>query len=143
MAENNCVFCKIISGEIPSITVYEDQYFKAIFDISPASKGHTLVLPKKHMANIFEMDDDISTKALPLISKLASALKDELHCDGINILQNNGVAAGQSVFHLHFHIIPRFDDDKVILPWKTSTYGDGEAQALAESIQKRLTVAGK
>jgi len=138
MVENNCIFCKIIEGEIPSITVYEDDNFKAIFDISPASKGHTLVIPKKHMTNIYEMDETVATTALPTISKIASAIKEVLHCDGINIIQNNGLAAGQSVFHLHFHIIPRFTDDNVITPWPNSSYQDGEAAKLAEAIKDKL-----
>lgn len=138
MKENNCIFCKIISGEIPSITVYEDDNFKAIFDISPASKGHTLVLPKKHMADLFEIDESTASKALIIIKKIATALKDTLQCDGINIIQNNGVAAGQSVYHLHFHIIPRYSDDNVILPWKNGSYQDGEAEQLANAIIEKL-----
>ena len=138
MTENNCIFCKIIGGEIPSVTVYEDENFKAIFDISPASKGHTLVLPKKHMENLFEIDETVASKALSVIQKIASAIKETLRCDGINIVQNNGLAAGQSVFHLHFHIIPRYTDDNVILPWKNGSYQDGEAVELANSIKEKL-----
>lgn len=138
MTENNCIFCKIIGGEIPSITIYEDENFKAIFDISPASKGHTLVLPKKHVENLFEMDETIATNALPVIAKIAAAIKEALHCDGVNILQNNGLAAGQSVFHLHFHIIPRFNDDQVITPWENGSYKEGEADSLAIAIKEKL-----
>ena len=138
MNENNCVFCKIISGEFSSTTVYEDDNFKAIFDISPASKGHTLVLAKKHVENIFDLDETIAANGLSVISKIATALKDSLSCDGINIIQNNGEAAGQTVNHLHFHIIPRYNNDDVILPWKNNSYEDGEAANLAEIIKSKL-----
>lgn len=138
MNENNCVFCKIISGEFSSTTVYEDENFKAIFDISPASKGHTLVLVKNHVENIFEMDEVIATNALIVIKKIATAIKEVLNCDGINIVQNNGEAAGQSVNHLHFHIIPRYTDDHVMTPWKNGSYEDGEAASLANQIKANL-----
>lgn len=139
MSNENCIFCKIIAGEIPSITVYEDDKFKAIFDIYPASKGHILVLPKKHIENIYELDDETASIALPLIARIARAVQGALKCDGINIMQNNGIAAGQSVFHLHFHIIPRFDKDTVITPWRNLSYEEGEANTLAEAIRRKIT----
>lgn len=138
MSENNCVFCKIISGEFSSTTVYEDDNFKAIFDISPASKGHTLVLAKKHVENIFEMDEAIAANGLSVISKIATAIKEALSCDGINIIQNNGEAAGQTVNHLHFHIIPRYNNDGVISTWKNNFYENGEADKFAELIKSKL-----
>lgn len=138
MSENNCVFCKIISGEFSSTTVYEDDNFKAIFDISPASKGHTLVLTKNHMENIFEMDETVAANALFIIKKIATAIKEVLSCNGINIVQNNGEAAGQSVNHLHFHIIPRYTNDNVMTPWKNGSYKDGEAAYLANLLKEKL-----
>ena len=102
---SDCIFCKIANGEIPSATVYEDKDFRVIMDISPASEGHMIILPKEHAANVFELSDEIASKIYVLAKKLAKALKEELDCDGINILQNNGEAAGQTVFHLHMHII--------------------------------------
>ncbi len=135
---NNCIFCKIISGEIPSSTVYEDNDFKAIMDIFPAAKGHVIILPKKHYQNLFELDEEISTKALGVAKKIAIAVKEELNCDGINILQNNGEAAGQTVFHFHMHVIPRYNSDKVQITWNQGKYEDGEANSLAAAIAGRI-----
>src|SRR5688572_26568847 len=101
---DNCIFCKIIKGDIPSSVLYEDEDFKVILDISPAAKGHAIILPKKHITNIFELEDDIAGKVLIVAKKVATALQNELGCDGVNLLQNNGEAAGQSVFHIHFHL---------------------------------------
>mgnify|MGYP003290405019 CR=1 FL=1 len=134
----NCIFCKIIKGEIPSSTVYEDDDFKAILDISPANKGHVIVLTKGHYANIFELDETIAGKLLPVVKKIASAVKKVTNCDGINILQNNGVAAGQTVFHVHVHIIPRFDNDNELLTWEKKSYEDGEAIQLANQITAQI-----
>jgi len=134
----NCIFCKIIAGDIPSSVIYEDDDFKVILDISPAAKGHAIIIPKKHFANIFEVEDDIAGKALNVAKKVAKAIKDELGCDGINILQNNGEAAGQSVFHIHFHVIPRYHEDNVKMSWVPGKYEDGEAKDLAVKLAKRI-----
>ena len=115
---NDCIFCKIAKGEIPSATVYEDDDFRVIMDISPASEGHMIILPKEHAANVYELSDATASKIYVLAKKLATALKDELDCDGINILQNNGEAAGQTVFHLHVHVIPRYKGDTVNITWQ-------------------------
>lgn len=136
--QSNCIFCKIIAGEIPSATVYEDGDFKAIMDIFPASRGHIIILPKKHSANLYELDDDTAAKALLVARRLAKAMKEELNCDGINLLQNNGEAAGQTVFHFHIHLIPRFAGDSVKMTWSQGKYEDGEAAALAAAIAGRL-----
>lgn len=104
--EDNCIFCKIANGEIPSATVYEDETFRAILDLSPAAKGHTLILPKAHAANLFELPDETAAKALMLAKKLGAVLKEGLHADGLNVVQNNGEAAGQTVLHFHMHLIP-------------------------------------
>lgn len=135
---NNCIFCKIINKEIPSITVYEDDFFKAIMDISPAAKGHIILISKKHFANIFELDEATSSQAVTVAAKIAKAMKEELNCDGINLLQNNGEAAGQTVFHFHMHLIPRYDNDTIKLTWKQSSYEAGEAAGIAEAIAKRI-----
>ncbi len=134
----NCIFCRIIGGEIPSSTVYEDDDFKVIMDISPAAKGHTIILTKKHFANLLELEDKVAEKGLVVAKKVAAAMKEQLGCDGINLLQNNGEAAGQSVFHLHFHIIPRYKDDNVKLPWVPVKYEEGEAMELATKIANRI-----
>ncbi|MDD3172737.1 MAG: HIT family protein [Herbinix sp.] len=135
---SNCIFCKIISGEIPSATVYEDNDFKAIMDISPAVKGHVIILPKKHSADLFELEDDSAAKALIVARKIAKAIKEEINCDGINLLQNNGEVAGQTVFHFHIHLIPRYKQDKVEITWGHETYVDGEAVSLATAIAARI-----
>lgn len=116
--EKNCIFCKIANGEIPSATLYEDDEFRTILDLNPASKGHALILPKKHAANLFELPDETAEKAIVLAKKIAGTLKDGLHADGVNLVQNNGEAAGQTVFHFHMHIIPRYEHDTVNVTWK-------------------------
>ncbi len=133
MSEGNCIFCKIISGEIPSKTLFENEDFKVIFDIAPASKGHVIILPKYHAANIFELPDDVTAKAFVMAKKVATVLMEVLECDGVNILQNNGEAAGQTVFHLHIHVIPRYKDDNVGIGWKQ---GEAQAEVLDDIIEK-------
>ena len=137
-AEFCCIFCKIIDGSIPSTVVYEDADFKAIMDISPAAKGHVLILPKKHCADLLSIDPDVASKALIIASKIANAQKKAFNCDGINLLQNSGEAAWQSVFHLHIHLIPRYKDDKVMVPWEHLSYADGEAEEYAAKIRACL-----
>ncbi len=134
----NCIFCKIIAGEIPSATVYEDENFKAIMDIAPAAKGHVILLSKQHYANVFELGGEAATGLINTARKVAKAVQEELGCDGINLLQNNGEAAGQTVFHFHLHVIPRYKDDQVSIPWTHCKYEEGEAASLAASIAVRL-----
>lgn len=136
MTEENCVFCKIIAGEIPSTPVYEDDDFKAILDLNPAARGHVIIIPKKHAANIFELEEEEAAKIFPVAKKIATALKKTYNCDGINVLQNNGEAAGQTVFHLHVHVIPRYYDDDVNIIWKPGETPD--LKAVAEEIRKNL-----
>ena len=135
---NDCIFCKIAKGEIPSATVYEDDDFRVIMDISPASEGHMIILPKEHAANVYELSDETASKIYVLAKKLATALKDELDCDGINILQNNGEAAGQTVFHLHMHIIPRYYSDDISIRWNQGKSDTDSLTELAKSIGQRL-----
>jgi histidine triad (HIT) family protein len=117
MRDENCIFCKIAAGEIPSRTLYEDESFRVILDISPASKGHAIILPKNHAANIFELSEEDASKIFVVAKKVATAMEKVLHCEGINILQNNGEVAGQTVFHLHVHLIPRYKEDHVLIKW--------------------------
>ena len=117
MKDCNCIFCKIANGELPSYTIYEDDDFRVILDINPASKGHSLLIPKEHFKNIFELDDNIASKALIVAKNVSAALRDELNCDGFNILQNNEEMAGQTVFHFHLHLIPRYKDDNQRILW--------------------------
>lgn len=111
MKDDACIFCKIAGGGIPSKTIYEDEEFRVILDISPATRGHALILPKEHYANIYEMPEETAGHAMVLAKKLAAHMTDVLQCDGLNIMQNNGEAAGQTVFHFHMHLIPRYKDD--------------------------------
>lgn len=136
MADENCIFCKIIAGEIPSTAVYEDEDFRAILDVNPAARGHVIIMPKKHAANIFELDEAEASKVFPIAKKIATAVMKTYHCDGVNILQNNGEAAGQTVFHLHVHVVPRYYGDGVNIMWKAGETPD--LQAVADEIKKNL-----
>ena len=108
---DNCIFCKIAAGEIPSATLYEDEEFRVILDLGPASKGHALILPKQHYANLYELPDELAEKVIRLAKKMVIAMTKALQCDGFNVVQNNGEAAGLTVFHFHMHLIPRYKDD--------------------------------
>ena len=138
MKKNDCIFCKIANGEIPSTTVYEDADFRAILDISPAAKGHTLILPKNHYDNAYEMDCEVAAKVFPLAAKIAKAMKQTMGCDGVNILQNNEEAAGQTVFHFHTHIIPRYADDSVNVSWKPLETKPDEQEQIAEKMKQNM-----
>ena len=117
MKDDNCIFCKIANGEIPSATLYEDDDFRVILDLGPASKGHALILPKEHAPNLFELPDEIGSKVIPVAKKIGSKLFSGLGCDGFNVVQNNGAAAGQTVFHFHVHLIPRYKNDTIDVKW--------------------------
>lgn len=139
MRVNDCIFCKILADEIPSAVVYEDELFRAILDVNPAVKGHVIILPKNHAADLFEFSDEEASKILIVAKKIAAALKKTYHCDGVNILQNNGEAAGQTVFHLHVHVIPRFegDTDHINIGWRPDKTPE-DLQAIAQEIQENL-----
>lgn len=109
----DCIFCKIVNGEIPSSVVYEDENVKAFLDLSPATNGHTLVIPKKHYENIFDMPEDELLNIEKSSQKVANILKEKLMCKGVTRVQNNGL--GQEVKHYHMHIIPRYEEDKLEL----------------------------
>ncbi|WP_418750170.1 HIT family protein [Frisingicoccus sp.] len=136
--EKDCIFCKIANGEIPASTVYEDDMFRVILDMSPATKGHALILPKKHMADIFEMDSETAEKAFVLVAKVAKGMKAALNCDGLNIVQNNGEVAGQTVFHFHMHIIPRYEGDGQNINWVPGTSEAEERERVAQQIRSGL-----
>ena len=118
MKDCNCIFCKIANGEIPSTTLYEDEDFRVILDLGPATRGHALLLPKNHFANLFELDDETAQKAILVAKKMAGKMKDALGADGFNLVQNNGEAAGQNVFHFHMHLIPRYENDNAGILWE-------------------------
>lgn len=134
MKDENCIFCKLANGEIPTATLYEDEDFRVILDASPASKGHALILPKEHYANLYELDDEVAAKVLVLAKKMITKLTDLLECDGYNIVQNNGEAAGQTVFHFHMHLIPRYKDDKVGLGWNMGELTDADKEDILSRI---------
>ena len=136
--DNNCIFCKIAAGEIPSSTVYEDKDFRVIMDINPASKGHCIILPKEHAANIYELSDETAGKLMVVAKKVATAMKEELACEGINILQNNGEAAGQTVFHVHVHLIPRYKGDTVNVTWAHKDSYDDDFAGIAKAIAAKI-----
>lgn len=134
MKDDNCIFCKLASGEIPTATLYEDEDFRVILDANPASKGHALILPKEHYANLYELDDELASKALVLAKKMITKLTPILGCDGYNIIQNNGEAAGQTVFHFHMHLIPRSKGDSVGLGWKMNVLKDEDKEEILSKI---------
>lgn len=132
--DDNCIFCKLANGIIPTRSIYEDETFKVIMDASPATKGHALILPKEHAANIYELPEETAGKAFILAKKLSTDMTKKLNCDGFNIVQNNGEAAGQTVFHFHMHLIPRYADDAQKINWEPRTFSDD----IMDEIQKKL-----
>ena len=131
--KNDCVFCAIAAGEIPSFKVYEDDLVLAYLDINPFAKGHTLVIPKAHTEGLLDTPDETLAAVIARVKKVAAHLKEVLGCDGFNILQNNGEAAGQTVKHVHFHIVPRYGMEPIVFENHT---GDMEAlKALAEKVR--------
>lgn len=130
MTKKDCIFCKIAAGEIPSATMYEDEDFRVILDVGPAAKGHMLVLPKAHYADILEMPEELVGKAFVLAKKMAKKMEAVLECDGINVLQNNHEAAGQTVFHFHIHLIPRRKNDKMGINWKAGSLSEEDKEEL-------------
>jgi len=117
MKKADCIFCKIANGEIPSRTIYEDEQFRVILDLSPAAKGHALILPKDHADNLFELPEDVACEAMRVAKKVSATLKAKLHADGLNLVQNNGEVAGQTVMHFHLHMIPRYKEDGQKINW--------------------------
>ena len=122
----DCIFCKLANGEIPTATLYEDDEFRVILDQGPATKGHALILPKQHFANIYEIPDETAAKAMILGKKMATAMTKALHSDGFNLVQNNGEAAGQTVFHFR------------IAAWKQGTLEDAVKEQIIESVTAEL-----
>lgn len=131
--KNNCIFCAIAAGEIPSFKIYEDDMCLAYLDINPFSEGHTLVIPKAHSEGLLDTPCEMLSELIKRVKKVASHIKSTLNADGFNILQNNGEAAGQTVKHIHFHIVPRFGSSEIRFE---STKGDMDRlKALAERLR--------
>ena len=135
---DDCIFCKIANGEIPSATLYEDEDFRVILDLGPASKGHALILPKEHYKDLYELDDAVAAKVLPLAGKMGRAMKKALHFDGFNLVQNNGEAAGQTVMHFHMHMIPRYANGPQMVLWNPGKLDDTEKTEIIEKVKKEL-----
>lgn len=134
---SDCIFCKIANGEIPSATLYEDEDFRVILDLGPASKGHALILPKKHYVDIYELPEEVAAKVFVLASKMAKKMTEALDCDGFNVVQNNKAVAGQTVFHFHMHLIPRYEGDKVGLGWKVGKLCDEDKEEILRKMQEK------
>ena len=130
----DCIFCKIANGEIPSHKLYEDDGFVAILDLAPATKGHTLVIPKKHYDDFFAMTPEEAAEAMKRARKVADLLKDKLHPDGMNMTQNNGAVAGQTVLHFHMHLIPRYLSDPEHINWKPDPADPETIKAVYQEI---------
>ncbi len=134
---SDCIFCKLANGIFATNTVYEDETFRVIMDLGPASPGHMLILPKEHYENLYELPEETAAAAMKLAKKLAIAAKEALNADGINVVQNNGAVAGQTVMHYHLHVIPRFEGVGNVTLWEPGT---AEQAELAEQAAK---IAGK
>ncbi len=132
--DENCIFCKIIDGVIPSTRLYEDEEFVIMLDIGPASKGHALLIPKDHYANLFEMPEELLKKAVVLAKSFGEKLKNALGADGMNLVQNNGLAAGQTVYHFHMHLIPRYEGDTVGNLWNPGSLSEEQRQEILAKL---------
>lgn len=138
MKKDDCIFCKLANGIIPTNSLYEDDVVKVIFDAVPASSGHVLILPKEHFDNVYSLDDDTAAHIFQVAVKVAKALKEGLNLEGLNIVQNNGEIAGQTVFHFHMHIIPRYKGDTVNVGWKPGEVTDEEIEKIKSLVCPRL-----
>ncbi|MCR5001232.1 MAG: HIT family protein [Lachnospiraceae bacterium] len=132
--KDDCIFCKLANGVFETNKIYEDDEFTVILDAGPANRGHSLIIPKEHYANVYELPEDIAGRAFILAKKIAGHMTDVLKCDGFNIVQNNGEAAGQTVFHFHMHLIPRFRGDGAMIQWKPGKPDEEEQKKLCELL---------
>ena len=136
MKDENCIFCKIANGEIPSNTIYEDDLFRVILDNGPATRGHALILPKQHYADLYEIDEDTAAAAMKLARKMALIMREKLGCHGLNLVQNNGATAGQTVRHFHVHLIPRYENDGQRILWKPTSPSADELKAVRDELNR-------
>ncbi|MBP3676939.1 MAG: HIT family protein [Agathobacter sp.] len=137
MKKDDCIFCKLANGDIPTNTIYEDEEFRVIMDAAPATKGHALVLPKNHYADIYEIDPEVLGRAIQVGQKVIKHATKVLGCEGYNLLQNNGEVAGQTIFHFHLHLIPRYADmdNSQISKCPAGEMDAEEMKALIESLR--------
>lgn len=138
MSADDCIFCKIVAGEIPATRIYEDEAVLVFLDIGPISDGHTLVIPKQHFERLHDCPAELLGQISSRLGKIAGAVSAAMNSDGYNLLCNNGRAAGQIVEHLHFHIIPRNVGDGLLNRWPSYTYEQGKIEAIAGKIRQNL-----
>lgn len=138
MKDNDCIFCKLANGDIPTNTLYEDDEFRVVFDLGPATKGHALIIPKNHFRNLYDIDEKILADAAVLAKKMAGIMTEQFGADGFNIMQNNEEIAGQSVFHFHMHLIPRYKGDKAINFWIPGEADNDKLSEMAEQIRNAM-----
>lgn len=135
MVKDDCIFCKLANGVFPTNSIYEDENFNVILDVGPATKGHALILPKNHYANIYELPEDTAGEVMKLAKKMATHMTEKLNCDGFNLIQNNGEVAGQTVFHFHYHLIPRYKDDNQHMLWEPTSPSAEELEGLRDLLK--------
>lgn len=135
MRDSNCIFCKIANGEIPSRTIEENDMFRVVLDVGPATRGHALILPKEHYRNLYDLPEEMAAEAVKMAKKVALKMKEKLNCDGVNIVQNNEEPAGQTVFHFHMHVIPRYTNDGQVIGWKPGQPTAEEMDAVLEALK--------
>jgi histidine triad (HIT) family protein len=138
MSAENCIFCKMIAGQIPVTKVYEDDVVLAFLDIGPVSDGHTLIVPKQHYERLDDCPADLLGQVATRLGKISKAVSRGVNCEGYNLLCNNGQAAGQIVNHLHFHLVPRNSGDRVFTEWPAHKYQPGRQEQIAAKIRKNL-----
>lgn len=136
MKKDDCIFCKIANGEIPTNSIYEDEKFNVILDMSPATKGHALILPKEHFANLYELPEEWAADVMILAKKMATKMTERLGCDGFNLVQNNNACAGQTVFHFHYHLIPRYENDGQQILWNPTSPSADELKEIHAILTK-------
>lgn len=138
-AQSDCIFCKIVSGDIPSNKIYEDDDVVAFLDLSQVTEGHTLLIPKDHQANVFELQEETAAKLFTKAPKIARALKETFNFEGLNIANNNGQKADQTIFHYHLHFIPRYGQE-VLYNWADNSdkYSDEDLKSYAQAVQANM-----
>ncbi|MBR6093411.1 MAG: HIT family protein [Lachnospiraceae bacterium] len=137
MTKDDCIFCKLANGVYPTNSIYEDENFNVILDAGPATRGHALILPKQHYANLFELPDDVAGEVMILAKKMATHMKEKLNCDGFNLVQNNGPCAGQTVFHFHYHLIPRYENDGQNMLWEPTSPDEESLKELCKLLSEK------
>jgi histidine triad (HIT) family protein len=140
LEQPSCVFCKIVQGSIPAVKVLETDYALAFLDINPVNRGHVLLVPKAHHSSLMDLPEELAAETARLVPRLARAIQAATGADGLNLIINNGEAAGQTVFHSHWHLIPRFVDDAVNWPWPHAEYSGDELNQMQFRIERELEI---